>query len=209
MTWYTDRFRTLRPKIQSRAPRSDGLSPGPYRRFPGYGDEADSEDYAFYPSVICLVQSGLEVDEEPLIDFFYSVIDAQSDAGRSWPAVIVGFGRTVDLEAQPIVLRDWSSKRLGAQRFVEAVRDVCRAHRAAPRPQAIASLYPTTPPPVIRGKSRFDRNDLLIVIGRSGEIRFDPALSSTLARHRRRSIIVEHGEMGWRVGLDESFESFG
>jgi hypothetical protein len=183
----------LRHPLVDRAPSRSIATPGPYRSFPGYADDAESTDLRGYGAVIWLVQAGLGEADEPLLHRLVSgVRTAQHDAPWPCPMARQRFDGSPGLQTgeKPVFMEHSGHGNARAR-----TEELLELSGAAPAPATALPLVITelVCEPVAHELRRARRpaGALVMVVGRRGEFRFAPALRDEIKAHGPRLVIVE------------------
>ncbi len=185
-------------KIKSEAPLVT-VSENYGRRSGYYG--ADDESSRAYYSVLIYVQKGLGDEEELFKQVVKLLLRVQKDAGIKYPLLPMSFGWGEELHHEKKYfdlgyLNDWM---LDAK--IAKVLSRISGIEPSDSPAIIPALFPKTDiRSLYSGKTKVDDKDLLVIIGKRGEVFFDAKLDPKMKSKIRKHILfveLNDGTVQW------------
>ena len=179
----------IRRQLQRRAPSNSVGGPGPYRRFPGYSDDGEEEESSFYQNTVCLIQSGLAGESaELLAKFLKPVVALHRMVSWECPTILQAFGGPGEVASFPTVIR----QRSGIERkWAESLLELSGTDAPQVLPVQIPTLLSPQAAKQIPRKSRLDKKDLILVLGKKGQFEFSEELAVTVKKFKKQIVIGE------------------
>ena len=150
----------------------------------------EGEDSRGYKSVCIYVANGLAGELDLFKEIARTVFGVQRGGGRKWPLLVFGFGHADTLQHEGKFFDfGYLNDSFNVNKVAETVARVSGSDIASPA--IIPELFPRVG---IRslyvGKTRVERDDLLIVIGMKGALFFDPGLADQIGSSIRKRILL-------------------
>lgn len=180
-------------KIKNAAPLASA-SENYGRRGAYYGD-AEDESYAYH-NVLVYIQKGLGKENELFTQLAKMILQIQKGGGIFYSIVPIAFGKEMEdtVTGKPFKMgytSDWMQDHKLAKEFV-------RISGIGPseNPSLLMNLIPKiNNRNAIPGKSRVNKEDLLIIVGRKDEVFFHSSLQQKIASKIRKNMLaVEIGD---------------
>ncbi len=178
-------------KIKRNAPTyaasfDDGRREGYYGGYDSYGSS--------YKGICIYVQNGLEQSTDLFNAIARVVFRIQSSNKRQYPLIVFGFGSTDHLQHEKKYFPLGFVSSSGS--WPKIAETIARISGPAPAiPATIPELYPKTDiRSLYQGKTRINDDDLLIIIGKKGEVFLEKGLERQMTSTRKKRILrVEIG----------------
>jgi hypothetical protein len=186
-------------KVPSRiisALQSNAPSHSAGQRTNGYGTyRDDGNTYSGYNSVVLYIQNGLGAYKELIDEVLKAVQKVQQNVGKEYPLLPLGFGNSLTLQHEGKVIQMVPLNMItfnAISKITEIVLRISESHQSSP-PAIIPELFPKVDiRSLYNGKTRIDENDLLIIIGKEGQVYFNEELETKLNyRIKKHMLFVE------------------
>jgi len=180
---------SIRRQFQRRAPLNSMRVPGAYRRSPGYADDGEEDESRFFHTTICLIQAGLSGESpELLAKFLKPVVDLHMQVSWGCPTIIQSFGGPDGMVSHSTVLK----QRRGIEKqWADSMLELSGIDAGQTTPVQIPMLLCPTAAKQIPRRNRLDKKDLILVLGKKGQIEFTEDLSWEVRKFKKQIVIGE------------------
>lgn len=174
-----------------------------------FGDYDESA--SGYKAVCIYVQNGLADYVDLFKEIARGVFNIQAGGKRFYPLVVFGFGKTIHLQHEKKSFDfGYMNDLANVTKVAEAIS---RISGSIPyKPAIIPELFPKTDiRSLYHGKTRIERDDLLIIIGRENEIFLSDTLENTITySFRKQTLLVEIDKenVSYKTRPNFEFKSF-
>jgi hypothetical protein len=174
-------------KLKNAAPSYD-VSENYGRRMGFYGDADESA--SGYKSVCIYVQNGLSEQKDLFREVARGIFKIQIENRRKYPLVVFGFGQAIHLQHEGKYFDfGFLNDSTNVSKVAEAISRISGSVNC--NPAIIPELFPITDiRSLYSGKTRIERGDLLIIIGREHEIFFIDTLQDKLTPGLKKQILL-------------------
>lgn len=179
----------IRRQLQRRAPLNSMRVPGAYRRSPGYADDGEEDESRFFQTTVCLIQAGLSGESpELLAKFLKPVVDAHMMVSWGCPTILQAFGGPDGMVSHSKVLK----QRRGIEKqWADSMLELSGTDADQTTPVQIPILLCPAAAKQIPRRNRLDKVDLILVLGKKGQIEFAENLSREVRKLKKQIVIGE------------------
>jgi hypothetical protein len=174
-------------RIQREAPTHD-ISENYGRRGGYFGDYDDSA--AGYKSVCIYVQNGLAEHLDLFKEIVRGIFKIQSNNQRMYPLIIFGFGSSNHLQHEKKFFDfGYMNDSLNDIKVAETIARISGS--TLYNPAIIPEMFPQTDSrSLFTGKTRIDREDLLVIIGLENEVFLSETLKDKITDSLKKHILL-------------------
>jgi hypothetical protein len=190
--------RNLISALRNNAP-STTLSENYGRRGEYYGGE-DAETKG-YKSIMLFIQIGLSDYNDLILEVVKLILSVQNDFQKKYSIVPAIFGKGLDLiHATKYFDMGYIEDRQAGSTLANILKTLTGTDKSD-IPAIIPLLFPKTDMrSLYYGKTKFDRDDLMIIIGKKGEVVFAENLKDKLTNSVKKRILfveIEENSVNW------------
>ncbi|MCD4691595.1 MAG: hypothetical protein K8R79_01680 [Calditrichales bacterium] len=186
-------------KLKQLAPScSSGTS---NRRFGYYGD--DEYEGRGYNSVLLYIQNGLGNYRKLIKEIVRMILNIQEDTCKTYQLLPFGFGNTKTLQHEKKHFKLGYARGIASVNISGITDVILRISDAetVTAPAIIPELFPKVDiRSLYHGKTRVDRDDLLIVIGKKDEVHFNKEIENKLTFGIKKHLLfveIDGEEVEW------------
>ncbi|MCX6152621.1 MAG: hypothetical protein NT007_00515 [Candidatus Kapabacteria bacterium] len=197
---------SLRSSIKNDAP-SKTLSEN-YGRSSGYDGDSD-EYHAGYSAALIYVQTGLSEFEELFREVAKLVFFAQSGYRKKYPIVVAAYGNGSDfIHDKKYFDMGYLSDRFSDTKIMEVLKNLSGTDKSD-IPAVIPDFFPKTDNrSLYSGKTRFEKDDLMVIIGKKEEVFFADHLQEKFSYSVKKRILfveIDGDNVNWNY---KNFDKF-
>lgn len=179
--------RILMNKIRDKAPSVDSTE-GAGRRF-GYYEDYDEAGRG-YSSILFYVQLGLAEYKDLIHEIAKLIIYVQSGYSRRYTIIPAAFGKGRDFVSDKKYFdMAYSTSYLAHEKIAGTIAKLSGGE-ASDVPAVIPAFFQKTDArSLYYGKTQFERNDLMIILGKKGEVFFDAKLENSFRSDMKKRVL--------------------
>lgn len=154
-----------------------------------HGDFSDDGESSGYKSVCVYVQNGLEEYFEQFKEIAKGIFKIQQGNNRKYPLIVFGFGDTDYLQHERKYFEfGYINDIYNINIVAETIARISGKKLA--NPAIIPELYPRTDiRSLYQGKTKIDKDDLLVIIGKENQVYLDETLRGKIRRSFIKQIL--------------------
>lgn len=166
----------------------------------GYYGGGYDETYASFESVLIYIQKGLANYSELIENVVRLALQVQQESSRKYPLIPMSFGKEEELTHDGKYFDlGYANDSYNDTKITDALKKLSTAKPA--NPAIIPQLFPKTDKrSLYHGKIKATYEDLLIIIGKKGQVYFDESLKHKLKKSMRQRILfveIDEDNINW------------
>lgn len=177
-----------------------------YGRSGGYYGDEDSHTRG-YRGVLIYIQKGLGNYSDLVLNTVKLILSVQSEVGKKYPLVPFCFGDGDKLKHEGKYFDlGYSNDRFNDRRIADVLLNLS-GNEPGYIPAVITELFPRVgTKSLYHGKTGFDRDDLLVFIGRKDEVVFSRILKQKITYNIKKHMLfveIETDRVNWKFKIRE------